>query len=922
MRVGHVADALGALLDRQRRLAHFLFRLDANAHQDARHVHLDDVEHLREQLERLALVFLLRVLLRVAAQVDALAQVVERGEVLAPVLVDRLQQDHAHERRELLDADARYLAVEQLVGSLLDVLDDVFIGHRIALLDQPAEEDVDLPLLAQHLLERLQVPLLLDALGRHVGAHDVFHRAPAQAGDLRRQVRRLEDVVALLIDHLALVVGDVVVLEQLLSDVEVARLDLPLRALDRARDDARLDRLAVGHLEALHDRADAISREDAHERIVEAQVEARRARVALAARATAQLVVDAPALVPLGGDDAQAALRLDGVVQALPLVGELLRARRLFLGRDRRVGVDDLDLVLDVAAEHDVGSATGHVGGDRDHARAPGLRHDLGFLGVLLGVEHRVRQLGLLQQAREQLGVLDRRRADEHRLAARVAIADVLDYRLELLARRLVDEVELVLADGRQVGRDHNGLEAVDLLELVGLGVGRPGHARELAVHAEVVLEGDRGERLVLALDRHAFLRLHRLVQAIAPAPAGHEAPRELVDDDDFGRAVFARLDDVMLVAVVQVPRAQSRVHVVHQRDVGRVVQARALDQQAGIAQQLLGVLVAVFGEEDLVRLLVDGEVARIDHALAGAQVELADLLLELRDDGVDAHVHLGVVLGLTADDERRARLVDQDRVDLVDDRVRKAARDAVSGVLHHVVAQVVEAELVVGAVGDVGSVGGLLVFLRHVGQVHAHPQAEEAVEPSHPLGVAPRQVVVDGDDVDALALQRIEIDRQRRHQRLALAGAHLGDLAGVQRHAADQLDVEVAHLEGPLARLADSGEGLGKERVERLAGGDASAELFGLGTQLGVAQLLERRLERVDLLHDLPVLLEQPVVATAEDRGEKLGQHRVGGKMKRRNPGRVRAPARRAETRLELRPAGMNARRERRPRGAEEPEI
>ena len=73
-------------------------------------------------------------------------------------------------------------------------------------------------------------------------------------------------------------------------------------------------------------------------------------------------------------------------------------------------------------------------------------------------------------------------------------------------------------------------------------------------------------------------------------------------------------------------------------------------------------------------RLLVDGEVARLDHALAGAQVELADLLLQHADDGVDAHVQLGVVLGLAADDQRRARLVDQDRVDLVDDRVVEAA--------------------------------------------------------------------------------------------------------------------------------------------------------------------------------------------------------------------------------------------------------
>jgi hypothetical protein len=56
----------------------------------------------------------------------------------------------------------------------------------------------------------------------------------------------------------------------------------------------------------------------------------------------------------------------------------------------------------------------------------------------------------------------------------------------------------------------------------------------ELAVHAEVVLEGDRGERLVLVLDLHAFLGLDRLVQAVGPAPARHQAAGELVDDDDF----------------------------------------------------------------------------------------------------------------------------------------------------------------------------------------------------------------------------------------------------------------------------------------------------------------------------------------------------------------------------------------------------
>ena len=55
---------------------------------------------------------------------------------------------------------------------------------------------------------------------------------------------------------------------------------------------------------------------------------------------------------------------------------------------------------------------------------------------------------------------------------------------------------------------------------------------------------------------------------------------------------------------------------------------------------------------------------------------------------------------------------------------------------------------------------------------------AEEAVNLAHPLRVATGQVVVDRDDVDALALERVQIGGQRGDERLAFAGLHLGDAA------------------------------------------------------------------------------------------------------------------------------------------------
>ena len=135
-------------------------------------------------------------------------------------------------------------------------------------------------------------------------------------------------------------------------------------------------------------------------------------------------------------------------------------------------------------------------------------------------------------------------------------------------------------------------------------GIGRTGHAGELLVQAEIVLEGDRGNRLVLLAHPHAFLRLDRLMQTVRPAPAGHRAARELIDDDHLAVA-----HDVFDVTLVERMRAQGRIEVMHQADVGRIVETLAFAQQTGLEHELLDVLVTVFGDMHLLRLLFDREI-------------------------------------------------------------------------------------------------------------------------------------------------------------------------------------------------------------------------------------------------------------------------------------------------------------------------
>ena len=108
---------------------------------------------------------------------------------------------------------------------------------------------------------------------------------------------------------------------------------------------------------------------------------------------------------------------------------------------------------------------------------------------------------------------------------------------------------------------------------------------------------------------------------------------------------------------------------------------------------------------------------------------------------------------------------------------------------------KVVEAELGIGAVGDVAAVvvAALVGWLGVLDT--ADGKAEVAVERTHPLGVPFGEVVVDGDDVHAHAGEGIEVDGEGGDESFTFTGLHLGDDAAMESGAADELDVEVDHF-------------------------------------------------------------------------------------------------------------------------------
>ena len=80
-----------------------------------------------------------------------------------------------------------------------------------------------------------------------------------------------------------------------------------------------------------------------------------------------------------------------------------------------------------------------------------------------------------------------------------------------------------------------------------------------------------------------------------------------------------------------------------------------------------------------------------------------------------------------------------------------------------HVVAEIIKAEFVVGAIRDVACVVFALLRWRvpESWDDETNAEAKPLVNATHPFSMETRQVIVDGNDVDTLARQTIEISRK-----------------------------------------------------------------------------------------------------------------------------------------------------------------
>ena len=193
-------------------------------------------------------------------------------------------------------------------------------------------------------------------------------------------------------------------------------------------------------------------------------------------------------------------------------------------------------------------------------------------------------------------------------------------------------------------------------------------------------------------------------------------------------------------------------------------------------------------------------------------------------------HLFAGFVAHRT-DDQRRSRFVDEHAVRLVDEcevgaplhglfaatfqpLLAGLPQDVVLSLAHAAeqksIAEEIKAEFLGRPVGDVARVRGAALVRLVWSLNHANGEAEHFVDRPHPFSVAGGQVVVDRGEVAAAANERMKVHRQCGGERFSFARAHFGEAAVEQAHPANQLDIEMPHLQRASARFPHERIGFG----------------------------------------------------------------------------------------------------------------
>ncbi len=205
---------------------------------------------------------------------DPLAQIVHSRQMLLPQGIKHLQHDRLFKMPHHFGTCLLLLLLIRLDYLIEDPLAKRFLIQFVIAFQPAWNIKSDAVFLFQPIDKALNIPLLFKALRWDILVNHTINHILANGLDRLGNITLRHQFVTLLVDHLSLVVSNIIILEQIFANIEIVPFHLALGIFDGPRYPGMLYRLTALHTEFLHNHRNAIRGKDPHQVILEREIKA------------------------------------------------------------------------------------------------------------------------------------------------------------------------------------------------------------------------------------------------------------------------------------------------------------------------------------------------------------------------------------------------------------------------------------------------------------------------------------------------------------------------------------------------------------------------------------------------------------------------------------------------------------------------
>ena len=613
------------------------------------------------------------------------------------------------------------------------------------------------------------------------------------------EVFAIQYLLPFLIDDFSLRIHNVIIVEDILTNTEVSAFYLLLRRFDNLGQGLTFNRCIFIDIECPHQVFQTVTSKYTHQVIFDRQEEPAFTFITLTTRTTTQLVINSSGFMPFCTQNIQTACFLDRHCFFLDFLTEFAVQFLIFFSGCQYffiVGIGVTDGFCDdffricflphfcscqkfcITAQHNIRTTTSHVGCNGNCTQLTSLCNNFCFLCVILRIQDFVLDTLLLQHCGEQFGFFNGNRTNQYRLSFFVAFNNLFNDGTILCSFCPVNQIVPVNSLNWSVGRDCDNIQLVNFPEFVFFRHGSTSHTGELVIQTEIVLECDCCQSLTLSSYLHMFLRLNCLMQTIIKPSAQHLTTSKFINDDNF--AIFYDIVNILphntigfqcLIDVVQ----QGQVFRCHQVINCKIIFC-FLDTTTGngcslclFINDVIGIFIGIF----LILLAVHFD----NHGRSQSLCEL-----------VHNAIQRSGLVPTTRNNQWRSCFINQDGVHFVDDGKVMFPLYLVFLIDNHVISQVVKAQFVVSTISNITGICFTPLVIGQTMQNTANRQAQEPKHLAHFIGLCFCQVVVYGDNMNALARQCIQIGCNAGYQSFTFTGFHFCNSSLMQNDCTNNL--------------------------------------------------------------------------------------------------------------------------------------